>query len=654
MTSFYPAVNGRATSQLGISRLLFQINNDQTAIQDLQTQLSTGRRISKLSADPAAGIRALTAQRQLEFKAQVDDNLQSADTILSATEATLAQAQSIMHELHGVAVLAASTTLSDEERDAYASQIEAGLAKLTELANAKFRDQFLFAGSDVLDTPLRYIGDTVQFTGNENDLRTITDFASTVAANVSAEEAFGVRSEKIVSTIDLNPAVALDTPLSQLNRGDGVGLGAISISDGIDLQEIDLANAYDLNDVLEAINATQISGRELNATLTANGIAIDYTDAAGGLLRIDEVGSGVTAAGLGIKNTDGTGLSPVTGTDLNPILTGQTRLSQLFDGASINIGDTFQIFQGADTHIVASNGAETVEDLLNNIRQSGAQVTANIDPTGRFLSVQSTESGTSLSIGEHGSDLATVLGLRTFDTTTSVRDLNFGQGIFLNDEGDDLILTRTDGTEISVNLTGVQNVGDVLNRINNHVDNFSPTLRITASLTTDGNGIVLSSAAGVDPIRVRNVGGSQAAFGLGLIAQGAPDAAGELIGTDSVIGGADVSGVEVEGVFNSLIRMREAIDGDRPEEMQRIAAALDDDIQRMSLARGLVGTRQQAIIQTRSLGEEQQLQLRQIESDELDADLAQVISELAAREAALQASLQLMGQTTRLTLFDYL
>ena len=130
MTSFYPAASGRATSQLGITRMLFQINNDQLAIQDLQTQISTGRRLSTPSQDPAAAIRALAAQRQLEYKAQVDTNLSSADTILSATESTLSQSQSILNEMRGVAVATSSNTLSTEEKDAYIAQINAAIAKV--------------------------------------------------------------------------------------------------------------------------------------------------------------------------------------------------------------------------------------------------------------------------------------------------------------------------------------------------------------------------------------------------------------------------------------------------------------------------------------------------------------------------------------------
>lgn len=654
MTGFYPAVSGRATNQLGITRLLFQINNDQLAIQDLQKQLSTGRRLSNPSQDPAAAIRALTAQRQLEFKAQVDDNLRSADTILTATEATLAQAHSILHELRGVAVLAAGNTLSDGDRDAYSSQILAGIDKLTALGNTKFRDQFLFAGSDVLDSPFLNVGNAVRFSGNAEELNTISDFASTVSANISAEDAFGVRSSKITSTVDLDAAVEGNTALSDLNRGDGIRLGAISLSDGVELKELDLAGAHDLNDILNAINSIQVGGRELNATLSSNGINIEYLDGLGGILRIDDVGAGLAATGLGIRNTEGTASSPVTGTDLNPVVSEQTKLSQLFGGTGITIGNTFKLAQGEQTYIVSTHGAETVEDLINNIHRSGAHVKASLDPTGRFLSVQSTESGTSLAIGEHTSNLATQLGIRTFDLNTSVSELNFGQGIFLNDDGDDLVLTRSNGTEFSVDLSGVQDVNDVLGRINNHISNFTPALRIEASLASDGNGIVLSALSGGQPIGVRNAGGSQAAIGLGFVARGETNAAGVVSAGNSVIGGRDVSGVEVEGTFTSLLRLRAAIESGDHEEVTRSGAALEDDLQRLSLARGLVGTRQQSIARTESLSAEAQLQLKQIESEELDADLAQVISDFTAREAALQASLQLMGQTTRLTLFDYI
>ncbi len=654
MTSFYPAISGRATSQLGITRLLFQINHDQLAIQDLQTQLSTGRRLSTPSQDPAAAIRGLAAQRQLEYKSQVDENLQSANTILSATESTLSQSQAVLNEMRGVAVQSVGNTLSQEERDALIAQVEAAIAKLTELGNSKFRDQYLFAGSDVLAAPLGQVGDAVQFSGNAEELSTISDYAAIVAANVSANDAFGVKSDKVVSSVDLNPSINTSTQLSLLNRGDGVRGGAISFSNGLELVEIDLANAHNLSDIVEKINATQIGTRTLSATLTTSGINIAYQDGLGGLLRIDEVGSGTMANDLGILNSTTSGLSPVVGKDLNPVVTKTTALSQLFAGTGITIGDSFQITQGGKSFGISTTGLVTVEDLINRVHRSGVKAQVSLDPTGRFLQLQSTESGTTLSIGENGGQLATKLGLRTMGLATPVSNLNFGQGIFAKELSDDLVFRRTDGTEMRVNLDGVQNIQDVLNRINNHVDNFTTSLRITATLSNTGNGIVLSAPTGAEPIQVTNAGGSQAAWGLGLVPTSSSSAAGTVNGSLNTITGIDVSGVEVDGAFTSLIRMRQALEQDRPEDLIRITAALDADIQRMSLARGFVGARQQSIDRIKELSAEQQLQLKEIESNELDSDLAQVISEMTARQAALQASLQLMGTASKLTLFNYI
>ncbi|QDV25677.1 flagellin N-terminal helical domain-containing protein [Aureliella helgolandensis] len=653
MTNFYPAPSGRATNQLSQTRLLFQINHDQLAIQDLQTQLSTGRRISKASQDPTSAVKAMAAQRQLEYKSQIGSNLQSADTILSATESTLAQAQSIMTEIKGLTVSATGTTLSDDEKQAFQAQVTAAIDKLTELGNAKFRDQFIFGGSALNDPPINPLGKLIRFNGNADSLQTISDYASTIAANVAADDAFGVRSSRVQSTIDLNPSIAGNTPLASLNRGDGIRNGAISLSDGVEVFQLDLTSAYNISDVTEALSSVQLSGRELQVTLDNNGINIEYADGLGGLLRVSEVGSGNMANDLQINNVQTVGLSPVVGGDLDPIATSTTPLNQLFDGVGLGSG-SFSIEQGEESYIVSTVGLTTVEDLVNRIKLSGASVEAGLDSTGRYFSLQSTESGSSLSIGENGGNLASRLGLRTMDLDTRLSTLNNEQGIFDNTEGEDLRITRNDGTTFNVDLSNTQTISDVLSRINNHVDNVNASTRVTAALATNGNGLTLTSLAGSQPIEVANVGGSQAAWGLGLVSRNEDQTIGSVAGTVNRIGGSDVSGVQVEGVFNTLLRLQQALETGNNEDMFRISSAMDEDLQRMSLARGFVGTRQQSIDSIKDLTAEQTIQLEQMQSDELDADLAKVISDLNAREAALQASLQLMGKTSQLSLFDYL
>jgi flagellar hook-associated protein 3 FlgL len=545
--------------------MLFQVHGDQASILDLQMQLSTGKRFQKPSEDLASAIKVLAAQRQQEFRQQTEINLRSADDILSASETSLAQAQTILNDVRATAVEAAGNTISDDQRTALLHHVDGALRRLTDLANTRFGDQYIFAGSAVKENPLRLAGNAVQFTANHEQLDTVTDYGSTLAANVTANEAFGVKSSQIVGTVDLDPSVDLDTPLSQLNRGVGIRTGAIRLSSGIESVEVDLTDSHTVGDVIQKINILNLGGRQIEVTLNANSLDVDYADGLGGLLRVEEVGSGATAGDLGINNVATSQNRPVVGSDLNPIMTLTTRLSQLFSGSGLPSGESLRITQAGVNYVVNTNGLNTVEDLINRMERTGARIETSIDPTGRFITVQSTESGSQLSIGENGGNLATMLGLRSMTEDTLVSSLNFGNGIELNDQAGqpDIVLTRNDGTQLRIDLDGVQTIGDVMDRINNNASNFNPATRITASLATTGNGIQLSSTAGALPIAVANAGGSSAAIGLGWTDKDNSTATGATSGANNVIAGRDVATVKVDGVFSSLIQLRQAIsDGD--------------------------------------------------------------------------------------------
>jgi flagellar hook-associated protein 3 FlgL len=655
MSSFYPAVSNRTSTALATSRMLFQVNNDQFALLKLQLQLSTGLRFQRPSENPSSAIKVLSSQRQQEFRKQTEVNLRQSNSTLAVTETNLAQSQSLLNQVRSVAVEAANNTLSSDQRTALLNQVDGVLGRLANIANSKFGDQYIFAGSKVRQDPLVLKNDTVRFSANDEQLNTISDYNTLVTANVTAQEAFGVKSNQVVGTVDLNPAVSRDTPLSILNSGEGVRLGAINISSGIDAVELDLTNSHNLGEVIDQISAVSLGGRELIASLSSNGINIQYADGLGGLLRVDNVASGAAASDLGIANFDFGSASPIIGADLNPSLTLTTPVSMLFGGAGLPVGASFKIHQGTKSYVVNSNSIQTVEDLLNRIERTGASVETSIDPSGRFIAIQSTESGTKFSISENGGDMASSLGIRTLTLDSPLSALNNGNGIYTNPAGgDDLIISRNDGTTFRVSLAGAQQVRDVLDRINNHASNFSAGTRITASLSNVDNKLVLSSLAGSQPIEVTSAGGSQAATGLGWTSRQSPKALGTTGGLSSEIAGADVSGVEVEGVFTSIIKLRKAIASEDYESMEGIWGQIDQDLERLSIARGFVGSRQQEIESRLEKSEDEVIQLKEVESDNIDADLASVISELTQRQAAMTASLQLLGQTARTTLLDYL
>ncbi len=88
--------------------------------------------------------------------------------------------------------------------------------------------------------------------------------------------------------------------------------------------------------------------------------------------------------------------------------------------------------------------------------------------------------------------------------------------------------------------------------------------------------------------------------------------------------------------------------------MGRAAAQLDKDLDRVSLARGDLGIRQQRNDSLLTASEDQINELKSRESDERDVDIAGLISELTARQAAYEANLRLLAQVNSRTIFDFI
>lgn len=186
-------------------------------------------------------------------------------------------------------------------------------------------------------------------------------------------------------------------------------------------------------------------------------------------------------------------------------------------GTPLDLESGVIITQGTQTTTVRFHGAETIEDLINAFQSSGAAVRARINADGTGLDLVTTLSGVDFTIGENGGTTATQLGLRTFSETTSLSQFNYGVGVGRSG-GVDFVITRNDGVELNVNLSGANTVGDVLNLINNHPDNVGPD-KVVARLAAVGNGIEIvdDNPQNGATLTIRRASGSSAAWDLGLI-----------------------------------------------------------------------------------------------------------------------------------------
>ena len=150
------------------------------------------------------------------------------------------------------------------------------------------------------------------------------------------------------------------------------------------------------------------------------------------------------------------------------------------------------------------------------------------------------------------------------------------------------------------------------------------------------------------------MGVSDAGLRLGLIPKGQSQVDSTLDGSFQAVIGEDFYPRDAGGTLDTLLRLETAVrEGDLPE-IERLQVRLDEDLDRASRVRGQVGVWSRNLDELRDATEETSIQLQDQLSEELDADIAKVLSDITQRQIAMEASMRVIGQTSQLTVLNYL
>jgi len=503
--------------------------------------------------------------------------------------------------------------------------------------------------SNRLIARLTSTGLSLQLTGGD---LTVTEVAGgTVARQLGILQETGIGTALLTSE-DLNPQVNLTTPLS-----DVLGTRAqvvIPVSGAFnDLVVSATQRGPAFNDVQVIFANGAVPGAEtavyddsnpLNKTLTVT--------IASGISTANQVRAAINAqvpqfhAELDTKEANNDGTGPVFATA--PANAGITAGGS---GIELDLASGLQIINGGQTHTISLAAAQSVQDVINILNASGSGVVAEISADNTSINVRSNLSGTDFAIGENGGATASQLGIRSLNNSTLLSDFNHGAGVHRIEGQPDLTITLDDGTAFNIELSAAQTVGDVLAAINGQTAGA-----ITASLVGVGNGIRLSATDVTvgTTFQVSKANGSQAAIDLGFVPVGQDSATATANAGIETLDGRDVNPGEVAGVFTALFRLRTALRDNDPLLLERASALLDEGLTQVNLSRADIGARQQQLDLLNDRIDGETIELKASLSNEIDADLATVISDFAARQATFQASLQTTAQLLQLTLLDYL
>ncbi|UCD63415.1 MAG: flagellar hook-associated protein FlgL [Candidatus Zixiibacteriota bacterium] len=639
----------RVTTNMLTQRVSYNMHTALKRFLEMQTQMSSGRRINKPSDDPLGILRDLDYRTELSKNTQYLKNVSRGQDWVQTYDTVLAELKNMVSSTNELAIAMANEVADDDgtSRRAAAADVREIYDQIIQLANSELEDKTVFSGFRTDQRAIIASATGARYNGDFGQIEFQIDPSTDVTVNLIGADVFLKQLAILGETADLDVAVTAGTLLADLHNGDGVELspGLFTITDrnlGI-TATVDASSCVTVQDVLDAINANLtaagITNLEARIGDEQNNILLD-----------------TTANGL---------ISPVTSLD---VINGG-------NGIDLSVGKIRLTDYGATDVVIDFSGCSTIGDIINefNSQVSAAgvnNVTMQINAAGTGFEINDTNGtplGLSIIENDHVSSVATSLGILgpinptlvgsdleptvSFEVAelggTTAADLGIlGEffGDFAGSDLDPLLLPTSLVTDLNTGVgfdlseirvsqgerTVVLDLGSPsIVTVQDMLDAFNNCgLDITASINPEGRGIQIVNNDVTRSFIIEDVG------------EGTTSKAMDIFGSSDMLGTFTV-------LINSLER-------DDQDGVGRLLATLEKSMEHLVTHRATVGARGIRLNSTESRLLNRELTFTRRLSEVEDADITRLITDLAVYENNYQSALIAAAKIVQPSLLDFL
>lgn len=186
-----------------------------------QERVSTGKQILRPSDDAVGTARAMSMRQRLGMLGRFQESVSATRPILETSTAALQEISGVLTEARELLVTSMNGSMNADDRETMGQQMALLLEQLVDVANTKFGDRYVFAGTETSQEPysLKYANGEgqVQYLGNELVQRIAAGFGAEIAINVPGSQIFGSNA---VESIDLSGLTGATLGTSA-NEGSG-------------------------------------------------------------------------------------------------------------------------------------------------------------------------------------------------------------------------------------------------------------------------------------------------------------------------------------------------------------------------------------------------------------------------------------------------
>lgn len=135
------------------NNIITSLNNTSSLINKYNTQLLSGKQVTKPSDDPISMTSILNSRRELNSLEQYSKNISTAKSNLQTAEGSLSQISDIIGRVQALVTQGANGVYNEQERESIAQEIDELKDQIGLLANTKMGEYYLFGGADTTNAP---------------------------------------------------------------------------------------------------------------------------------------------------------------------------------------------------------------------------------------------------------------------------------------------------------------------------------------------------------------------------------------------------------------------------------------------------------------------------------------------------------------------
>jgi flagellar hook-associated protein 3 FlgL len=277
----------RVASNTVSDAIVRQIDQLSTQQATLQTQISTGQRISEPEDDPAAVASVLNLESQLRQVQQYGQNATQALTVSQASYAGLQSIKSISDRAGELATLGTGT-LGSDAMSAYGTETDQLIEQAVQAANTSFGGNYLYGGTAVSTPPFTVTRDPttneitgVTYAGNQSQaaipLSTSTSISPTTDGTTNSGLAdFVNHLVSLRDALNSGDTTAVSNVQSGLSTSEDVIVSAIATTGGVQTR----IEAAQTQQTSESTNLNSVISSQVNADLPTTIVKLNQAQTA--------------------------------------------------------------------------------------------------------------------------------------------------------------------------------------------------------------------------------------------------------------------------------------------------------------------------------------------------------------------------------------